>query len=50
MGSEEPILGAVSARYRSAKRTSAGYLISSDSIPKNKLIYQIAMKSKALYF
>jgi len=49
-GLRGPILGAVSARYRSAERTSAGYLISSDLIPKNKPIYQIAMKPKASYF
>jgi len=44
------ILAAVSAKYRSAGRITAKYLISSDSIPKVKLIYQFAMKLKALYF
>jgi hypothetical protein len=38
------ILAAASAKYCSAGRL----LISSDSIPKNKPIYQFAMKSKAL--
>ena len=41
------ILAAVSAKYRSAGRTTAGDLISSDSTLKNKPIYQFAMKSKA---
>ena len=49
-GLQGPILGAISARYRPAERMSAGYLISSDSIPKNKPIYQIVMKLKASYF
>jgi len=43
------ILAAVSAKYCSAGRTTAGDLISSDSIPKNKPIYQFAMKSKAVF-
>ena len=44
------ILAAVSAKYCSAGRATAGDLISSDSIPKNKPIYQIVMKLKASYF
>jgi hypothetical protein len=44
------ILAAVFAKYRSVGRITAGYLILSDSIPKIKLIYQFAIKLKALYF
>ena len=43
------ILAAVSAKCRPARRTTAGDLISSDSAPKNKPIYQFAMKPRALY-
>jgi hypothetical protein len=43
------ILAAVYAKYHSAGRTTAGGLILSDSTPKNKLIYQFIIKSKALY-
>lgn len=43
------ISAAMSAKYRSAGRTTAGDLISSDSTPKNKPIYQFAMKPKALF-
>ena len=44
------ILAAVSAKYHSTGRITAGYLTSSDLIPEIKLIYQFSMKSKALYF
>ena len=46
---QELILAAISVKYRSAGRTNAGDLISSDLTPKNKPIYQFAIKSKSLY-
>ena len=39
-------LAAACAIYRSAGRTTAGYLILSDLTPKNKLIYHFSMRIK----
>lgn len=43
------ILGAVSTKYRSAGRTTTRDLILDGSTPKNRSIYQFAMKPKALF-
>jgi hypothetical protein len=43
------ILAAVYVKYRSVGRMTAGDLILSDSTLKIEFIYQITIKSKALY-
>ena len=42
-------MAVVYAKYRSAERTMAGYLILSDSTPKNKLYRSIYMRFGEYY-